>query len=106
MAWEIQGDTKRSKPSKHVDLLQRDVLGSPIYKPFLGGMKNYPIIFIDRDFFSYTNFKIPTAGGSGIRRENQLRLVVYLIIHLVFYIPGGFLAGFHAIVANEKFSLA
>ena len=31
----------------------------------------------------------PTVDGSEIRRENQLRLVVYPCIHRVLYIPGG-----------------
>ena len=34
------------------------------------------------------------VDGSEIRRENQLRLIVYPIIYRILYIPGGELAGF------------
>jgi len=34
-------------------------------------------------------FIVPTFDGSEIRRENQLRLVVYPIIYRVLHIPGG-----------------
>ena len=47
-----------------------------------------------------------TVDGSEIRRENQLRLVVYPIIYRVLYIPGGCWGFLPSTVCHEGYAYA